>query len=88
VLGTAAGRLAMSTILEDAGIYGSVYDHSGSMMYFKEGRRNFGLELRALLEKADETAVDTMDVERRARLRADDREVEAGHVATATGAGE
>ena len=83
VLATADGRAVLADIFDQAGIYGSVYDQSGSMMYFKEGRRNFGLELRAFCESVDEEQVERLDVERRARLRADDREVQAAHTATA-----
>jgi hypothetical protein len=83
VLATSDGRAVIADIFDQAGIYSSVYDQSGSMMYFKEGRRNFGLELRAFCESVDEEQVERLDQERRARLRADDREVQAAHTAAA-----
>jgi hypothetical protein len=79
-----AGRLVFAELLERAGLYGSVFDHSGSMMYFKEGRRNFAIEMRAALEAADDAAVELMDQEMRARKRAGDREIDAAHTAAAT----
>ncbi len=76
-------RYVFSEVLDRAGLYATVFDHSGSLMNFKEGRRNFGLELRADLERADETLVDLMDRERRSRLRAENRETDASHTARA-----
>lgn len=83
VLNQAAGRLVLSELLERAGLYGSVYDASGSLMYFKEGRRNFGLELRAACERASEEGTDLMDRERRERRRTDEALVDATHTARA-----
>lgn len=73
-------RQVFAEILDRAGLFKTSYDHSGSMVYFNEGRRNFGLELRSLLETADEQAVDLMDQERRARKRAENRSVDAAHL--------
>jgi hypothetical protein len=50
-----------------------VFDHSGSVMNFKEGRRSFGLEIRALLEAASESLTDQMDRERRSRTKREDQ---------------
>jgi hypothetical protein len=72
-------RLVFAELLERAGLYQTVFDHSGSMVYFKEGRRNFGLELRALCEQASDELTDQMDRERRQRLRADHRTTDAVH---------
>ena len=74
-----SGRIVVAELLNRAGLYGSVYDPSGSLMYFKEGRRNFGLELRALCEQADEAATDLMDRERRARQTREARATDAAH---------
>lgn len=81
VLATYAGRALVSELLERAGLYTSVYDQAGSLMYFKEGRRNFGLELRAACERADEAATDLMDRERRARRQQEAATVDATHTA-------
>lgn len=82
-LDTPAGRLVLATIIEEAGIYRSVFDHSGSAMYFKEGRRNFGLELQAALIAADETNYDQLERERRQRQRDDEAEAAAAQLAAA-----
>lgn len=79
VLSYASGRIVFAEVFDRAGLYGSVYDPSGSLMYFKEGRRNFGLELRAACEAADDAATDLMDRERRERIKRDDRATDAAH---------
>lgn len=79
-----AARLVFAELLDRAGLYETVYDHSGSVMYFKEGRRNFGLELRAWIEEADDRLAELMDQERRARRRADEAATDAGHTPRAT----
>jgi len=76
-------RYVFSEILERCGLFASVFDHSGSVMYWREGRRNFGLELHSDLIAADETMVELMTRERRDRLRRDDRATEAHHTARA-----
>lgn len=77
-------RFVFAEILERAGIFKSVFDHSGSVMYFNEGQRQFGLKLWTWLEDADEQQAELMEQERRARRRADNREVDAIHNARAT----
>lgn len=81
-------RYVFSELLERAGLYASVFDHSGSVMYWREGRRNFGLEMRAMLEAASETLTDQMDRERRDRIRCEDRATEDSHAARAEEASE
>ena len=81
-LQTQAGRLVCAELLERAGLYVTVFDHSGSVMNFNEGRRNFGLNLRAWLEQADEGLMDLLDQERRARKRADNAATDAAHTAS------
>jgi hypothetical protein len=87
VMSTTAGRLVFAELLERAGLYQTVFDHSGSVMYFREGRRNFGLEIQAALVAADDALYDTLERERRARQRQDDRETAATHTRPA-GTGE
>jgi hypothetical protein len=77
-------RYVVSVWLERAGLMVSSFDHSGSLMNFKEGQRSFGLELLADCERADERAADTMELERRARKRAEQREVDAWHTPSTT----
>lgn len=79
VLEYASGRLVFADLLDRAGLYGTVYDASDAAMYFKEGRRNFGLELRAACERANEAGTDLMDRERRARLQKADAATDAAH---------
>jgi hypothetical protein len=83
VLRTVAGRRVFADLLERAGLYESSFDQSQSLLYFKEGRRNFGLEMRAALERADEELTDLMDRERRTRRKLDDRAIDALHTPSA-----
>lgn len=76
-----SGRLVLSELLDRAGLYATSLDSSGSMVYFKEGRRNFGLEIRAACESADEEATDLMDRERRARIKRMTADLDEAHVA-------
>lgn len=88
VLATSDGRALLSAIIDEAGVLGTSFDHSGSVMCFKEGRRNYGLEIRAACVAVDEDLVLKMDQEATARRRADQREIDAGHTAAATEAKE
>ena len=88
VLSTYEGRLVWATFLEGAGLYEASFDHSGSVMYFKEGRRNQGLEWQARLVAADEQLFELLERERRARARRLDNETEAVHQAPPPGEGE
>lgn len=83
VLATGVGRFVFAEILSRAGLDKTVYDHSGSTMYFNEGRRNFALELKATIIDIDEPAFELMDHEHRARQRAADRATDASHTARA-----
>jgi hypothetical protein len=80
VLTTATGRLVWAEFLERAGLYESSFDHSGSVVYFKEGRRNMGLEWQALLVQADEELYDLLERERRQRKRQLDQEIQANQM--------
>ena len=83
VLATPEGREVLSAVIERAGVFESVYDHSGSTMYFKEWRRNYGLEWQAAMIGADEAAYEVLERERRARRRLEDAETTALHTARA-----
>ncbi len=82
-LGQSAFRIVMADWLERGCMYESSFDPSGSVMYFREGRRNYALEMRADLEAADPGKTDLMEQERRERHRADAREIEAAHTTAA-----
>ena len=82
-LATGDGRYVLGELLERARIFETVYDHSGSTMYFNEGRRNFGLELLALLVEADEAGYELLERERRARRRDERIQNRAAHTAPA-----
>jgi hypothetical protein len=83
VLNTATGREFVVTLLEQSGLFISSFDHSGSQMYFNEGRRKFGLELDEACELADAAMFELMHQERRARRRKDDAATDAVHTASA-----
>jgi hypothetical protein len=86
VLATEAGRAVMWDLLCQAGLFESSFSQS-SLIYFNEGRRNVGLKLRADLELADESLVEQMEREARARRRADANETDARHTASADSVG-
>jgi len=83
VMNQADGRRLMWEILGRAGLDDTVFDHSGSIMYFREGRRNFGLELKAALLRADEDLFELMEHDMRAKQRAEAAEIAAMHTARA-----
>jgi hypothetical protein len=84
VLATPDGREVLSAVIERAGVFETVYDHSGSTMYFKEGRRNYGLEWQATVIAADEAAFELLERERHARRRLENSETDARHTAGVT----
>ena len=84
-LATVAGRLVLATLIEDAGVFLPVLDHSGSQMYFKEGWRNFGLKLYRETAETDEGAFELMERERRQRQRDDEAEAAAAQLAAEQG---
>ena len=51
-LGHPQGRRIALRLLEEAGVFRSSFNHSGSVMAFNEGRRNIGLFLTAELLEA------------------------------------
>lgn len=63
VLATREGRRVIAELTE--GIKASVYDTSGSTMYFNEGKRMLRSEWRGYAEDADPDAVILMDTEMR-----------------------
>lgn len=79
VLNSFEGRHVLSEILERAGLFVTSFHVNGSQMYFNEGRRNFGLELRAALESASEQLTEQLDREMRARKRSQNAETDAAH---------
>lgn len=79
------GRAVLATLLEECGLFESVFDHSGSVMYFREGRRNEGLKWQARLVETDEQLYEQMERERRARRRQLDATTQAVQAQTETG---
>lgn len=47
LLGHPQGRRLASRVLDEAGVFRSSYNHSGSLMAFNEGRRHIGLWMTA-----------------------------------------
>lgn len=82
VLAHPAGRHVFADLLERAGLYQSTFHPNVGQMCLNEGRRQFGLELLALLTDADATLYDLLEAERRARHAADDRETDARQMKT------
>lgn len=77
VMSTPEGRRFLWNLLELTGPDRTVYDHSGSTMYFNEGRRNVGLEVKALMLEADEQLYQQMEREMRAFARRQQNEADA-----------
>jgi hypothetical protein len=74
ILATPAGRFVFWTLLADMRVYDTSFDHSGSVMYFREGARNVGLKLRAQIIAADDSLYELMEREARQRDRRLDAE--------------
>jgi hypothetical protein len=52
LLGHPQGRRIVSRLLDEAGVFRSSFNHSGSVMAFSEGRRHMGLFLTGELLEA------------------------------------
>jgi len=76
VLGTEAGRLVLSHILQAAGVYRSIWTQSAEIHY-RAGRQDFGHELMAEWLEASEDLYDRMEHENRARVRREAAEDDA-----------
>jgi len=83
VLSTYEGRAVLWGIVQAAGVQAGIFDHSGSVTYFKAGRQDFGFELFRLFEDADEDAWAQARAEARARARFDDKGAEAARTPSA-----
>jgi hypothetical protein len=77
---TPEGRAGLALLLERIGPLATVYDHSGSSMYYNEGRRSVALEIMDLLEQASPVLYDQLDQEMRHRRRAMVAEAGAVHL--------
>lgn len=71
-----AVRLVIWEIISRTGIYETL-EETNATIYYKTGRRNFGLELLADLMRVDENLYLAMESEARIRKRALDRETAA-----------
>lgn len=78
VLRTPAGRILFLErdrgLVARSGIYATTFAPDALTMAFKEGRRNFGLELLNLLAEADEQAYLEADAEMRGLAQRDENE--------------
>jgi len=83
VLKTPEGRLLIWGLLGFRPADQTVFDHSGSQMYFREGERNFGLRIKALAIEADEDAFQLMEREQRALAKREENENAAHHTTAA-----
>ena len=84
VLQTPAGRAVLYQVVLDAGTRSGIFDHSGSVTYFKAGRQNFGFELQSQFEKADQDAWALAQAEHREAMQTDERTTDAAQVKSAT----
>ena len=75
-LATPAGRITLWTLLERAGIFGSIYRQS-SEIYYLAGRQDFGHELLASILEADEDGYLLMEREAREWARRDNAAIDA-----------
>ena len=86
VLETPAGRLVFGELerglIARAGVYQSGWDPS-ARIHFLAGRRDFGLEILALVTQAGEDLYLQMETEMRALRARDARETSAAHTARA-----
>lgn len=83
VLSTYEGRLVLWEIIGRAGTREGIFDHSGSVTYFKAGRQNFGFELLGLFEAADEDSWMQAQIDARVRATKDDATAEAARTPSA-----
>lgn len=74
LLSTEQGREALRYMFTWRPTDQTVFDHSGSQMYFKEGERNILLRLKAECVAADETNYELLEREGRALRRGLERE--------------
>jgi hypothetical protein len=63
VLETAQGKRFLWGLLKKCGIFETSYDSNPHTVYFKEGRRNLGLELIAEINDASPEALEAMMTE-------------------------
>lgn len=84
VLQTTLGRAALWDLLEDAGVFRSIWSPSAEIHY-RAGRQDFGHELMARIIDADEHAFLAMEAEARQRKRRDTQATDAAHLAAASG---
>lgn len=79
-----ATRLVLWDILKRAGIYERI-EETNATIYYKMGKRNFGLELLADVMRVDERLYLVMESEARARQRSIERETAAVQTAASQG---
>lgn len=84
VMQTALGRAAIWDLLEDAGVFRSIWSPSAEIHY-RAGRQDFGHELMARVIDADEHAFLAMEAEARQRKRRDTQATDAAHTAASRG---
>lgn len=60
ILDTGAGRRTFWRYLSECHVFGSVFNNSGSLTYFNEGRRDVGLKIMADITESNDEALLTM----------------------------
>lgn len=76
-LDTYMGRFVLDEFLVRAGVDTCRYEPSASGMYWNEGRRNYGLEIKQSYEYADAERLDLLTAEHRQRQRQLQKELTA-----------
>lgn len=77
VMSTPRGRAFVWGLLEEAGVYRSVWDQHGQQMARNVGRQDYGHWLLAELLETDEGLYQLMERESRAWKRREDKETDA-----------
>lgn len=77
-LETPSGRAALMDILEDCGIFRSIW-HPSAQIHYNAGQQDVGHKLQARIIEASEEHYEIMEREARARRRARERETDAAH---------
>ena len=79
VLATPFGRAMLWSLLENAGVFRSIFNRDVATMGFNAGRQDFGHELMADLIDADPAGYELMEREARALAKQEQASTEAAH---------
>lgn len=86
-LDSPAGRAALMDILEDCGVFRSIW-HPSAQIHYNAGQQDLGHQLQARIIAASEEHYELMEREARARRRARAQETDAAHTPRAAEQGD